>query len=169
MLSGAVALALLGAGVLASSARADEEVDADVGGGVAGIQATLTVESPTLFGDIDNNDYATVDGRVSAGRSAQGRRQPHASAVNQKFGPIKVKSLFTKISGNRTGDPYAAGQSVLKGIEIAGTKLGALDVTCIWDRSGPRGATTVTDLNRQRRTTQRRTPPPRSRASARSC
>ncbi len=146
LLSGAIALALVGAGTLATSATADEEViNADVGGGAAGIQAFLLADTPVL--NVVDQDYVEVTHvypRVVLGKDGG---NPQAKfAVNQTVGPVKVKSLYQKISGARNGKPaFATAQSLLKGIDIAGTKIGALDVVCTWDRAGARGTTTVTD------------------------
>ncbi len=148
-ITGALAIALAGAGAVVTTAHAADPVpDADVGGGVAGLQATIHVESHTLLQPVVHEDYAeytVVQGRAVLGVNG-GRRE--ASIVNKTVGPVKVKALSGIISGNRRGTPYATAQTVLTGIDISGTKIGVLDTTCIWDEAGgPRGAVTVTDAN----------------------
>ncbi|MBA2609162.1 MAG: hypothetical protein H0U92_09505 [Actinobacteria bacterium] len=151
LITGAIALALVGVGSLHSPAQADE-FDADVGGGVATIQAVVKAGAPAVLRPVRNADYAqyTVTyGRTVLGSNG-GRRE--ASVLNKTVGPVSVKASSNVISGNRNGLPYATAQTVLTGINItgintAGIKLGVLDTSCTWDRTGPRGETTVTDLN----------------------
>ncbi|MEY2399249.1 MAG: hypothetical protein QOJ00_2423 [Actinomycetota bacterium] len=148
LITGAVATALVGAGLLATSAKAaDDPFDANVGGGVAGIQATVNIYSPTIFNNVNNNDYATltvVTPRVELGKNG-GKKD--ASVVNKAVGPVSVKAISETIRGNRTGLPYATARSVLTGISIGATKIGALDVNCTWDRDGARGSTTLVEAN----------------------
>jgi len=148
LVSGAIALALVGAGTLATSATADPVIDADVGGGVAGIQAVVRLESSSLINalfDEDIFEYSVVQGRAAIGKNG-GKKE--VSTVNKTVGPVTVKALSGTVSGKRTGDPYATARTVLAGIDIAGTKIGVLDTTCTWDEAGgARGSTTVTDAN----------------------
>jgi hypothetical protein len=148
LVTGAVALALAGAGALAPSARADDLVDADVGGGVAALQAAVEIGAPTILQPLKNEDYArytVVYGRAVLGTNGGSRE---ASAVNKAIGPVSIKAAYNKISGNRRGTPFATAQSTLLGVDINGTKLGTLDVSCTWDYAGgSRGTTVVTDVN----------------------
>ena len=148
LLTGAVALALVATGSLMTSAHADDEViDADVGGGVAGIVAEVEIGS-TLFHDPLDKDYATISVAVPRAVLPANGGSFTKGAANRTVGPVKVKALWEAISGSRTGVPaFATAQSILTGIEIGATKIRALDVTCTWDLTGPRGATTVTDIN----------------------
>lgn len=148
LVSGAIALALVGVGTLATSAGAADPIDADVGGGVAGIQAVVYLESPTLLNPLVNEDfaeYSVVQGRAVIGKNG-GSKAAHT--VNQTVGPVSVKAISNTVSGKRNGNPFATARTILTGINIAGTKLGALDTTCTWsDAGGATGSTTVTDVN----------------------
>ncbi|MEY2468880.1 MAG: hypothetical protein QOF21_1578 [Actinomycetota bacterium] len=148
LLTGALALALLGGGSVATTARADEApIDADVGGGVAGIVAEVEIGS-TLFHDTLDKDYVTVSLVTPRAQLPASGGSFTKGAANKTVGPVKVKALWEAISGSRSGVPaFATGQSILTGVEIGATKIRALDVTCTWDLTGPRGATTITEVN----------------------
>jgi hypothetical protein len=140
------ALGLLATGSILTSAKADDTVyDADVGGGVAGIQAIVTAGSPLL--NTINKDYAEVTVVTPRVILPSDGGSFHAGALNKKVGPVSVKALSETISGSRTGIPsFATAESALAGVNIPGTNIAALDVTCTWDRDGAAGATTVTDI-----------------------
>lgn len=151
LITGALALALAGAGTIATSANAadPEPVDAEVGGGVAALQAKVEVGGDVVSTVLnDGNDYARYTltyGRAVLGPNGGSRE---ASALNKKIGPVTVRAAYNKISGNRRGTPFATAETNLLGVAINNIKFQALDVTCKWTYAdGSSGSTTVIDVN----------------------
>ena len=146
LITGAIALALVSVGAHATSAKADDDFDRDVGGGVAAIQAEGFLGSGLL--NVVNKQG--VDATVVYGRAVMGATGGNVTSklLDTTVGPVSVKAAYENIHGNRSGLPqYAAGRSVLTGLTIGSAKLRALDVSCLWDRSGASGSTTVVDAN----------------------
>lgn len=142
LLTGAVAVTLLGVGFIATSARAEETIDADVGGGVAGIQAHLEIGSP-LFNYL-NKDFVEADIVTPRAVLDKDGHAASAGAANRTVGPVNVKAIYEQIRGNRAGHPsFATAESTLTGITIGTTKIQALDVTCTWERNRDQGGTSA--------------------------
>ena len=154
LLIAASTLALLGSMVFVSAAHADDGLEADVGGGAAGIVGDVSLYSYPLS-LLPRNDNRTdgVELVVSTPRVEMGKRGGSKSAqvLNKTALGLSVRVVSETIKGNRQGNPYAQASSSLVGIrgvsgKLAGFSLGAINVSCLWNRAGASGETVVTDV-----------------------
>jgi hypothetical protein len=152
LIAASSALALLATGTFVSAARADV-VEADVGGGAAGVIADLTVQSwdlgPTLFKGNDRADYVVSTPRVVMGKNGG---NSSAGALNKVVAGLSVRAASETVKGNRRGTPFAEASSSLVDVHgttgaLAGVSIGALNVHCRWDTTGATGETTLVDAN----------------------
>ena len=143
---------MLATGSLVSGARADD-VQADVGGGAAGVIADLTLQSwdlgPTLFKGNDTADYVVSTPRVVMGKNGGNFS---VGGTNRTVAGLAIHAVNERIKGNRHGTPFAEANSDLVDIHgttgaLAGVSIGALNVHCRWDTTGATGETTVVDAN----------------------
>jgi hypothetical protein len=146
-------LALAATGTLTTGARADDPTyEADVGGGAAGIMATVTLQSYLLrdLGQQDYTELSVVNPRVVMGDHGGNYA---AKAVRQRVGPALVTADEVTVKGNRFGTPYAEATSKLADVSFVNgalkgtTALGAIETHCRWDRSGWVADTTITNVN----------------------
>jgi hypothetical protein len=162
LLVASTALALLGSMLFVSGVRADDVIiDTDVGGGAAGIVATLGVQSydiAPLFRDNDIVEYTVSIPRVAMGRNG-GNSTNKVTLVNQ--GALSVKAIVETVKGNRRGTPFAEASSTLTDVRftrgaLAGTALGTITSSCHWGRDNATvdnpygtgvGSTTLIDVN----------------------
>ncbi|MEY2417801.1 MAG: hypothetical protein QOG90_481 [Actinomycetota bacterium] len=153
LIAASSALALLTTGAFVSAAHGtDLPVDADVGGGAAGVVATLGLQSYDLSPLLQNNDTAELV--VSTPRVVMGKNGGNASAgaLTKVVAGLSVRAVSETVKGNRRGTPYAEASSTLADIRgttgaLAGVAISALTTHCRWDTNGAHGETTLVDVN----------------------
>lgn len=149
LLAAAAAVTTLATGLLTTGANANTDQGVDVGGGSAGIIATVGNQSYFLR-DLDRPDlvtYTVVRPSVVMGKNGGNKK---SGPVNQRVGPVTAKVLPVTIKGNRFGTPFAEGTAAVTDVTIGTTKIGTISTYCRWDKdNGAVGHTIVTDVNGQ--------------------
>lgn len=148
-------IVLLGAAALLTTglqtARADEVVDYDVGGGVAAVQVVVRAQDYNLRSLLRGNDELNYSNAPNAVILPKNGGTKTKQISNRRVSNlVSVKNGFVTITGKRNGTPFAAGESLLTNVAIAGTDIRAIHTTCNWSYGKePTGSVTITNANGQ--------------------
>lgn len=126
--------ALIGSLISAAPARA-AGVDADVGGGAAGLMALKI----TASGD---TSYVIEQPTVMMGKNGGAFRRRDVSTLKTVAGlerHLSVRGIDVAVSGNRGGTPFAKAAAVLSRVFLRGTDMDSMFVDCRWDLNAVTG------------------------------
>jgi hypothetical protein len=145
------AAALLATGL--QTARAEDVVDYDVGGGVAAVVVQVQAQDNNFrsLPAFKGNDVVTVAKPYDVVILGKNGGTKKLSIVDKKVSNlVSVKAGFVTITGKRNGQPFANGESLLTGLNIKGTDIRALNTKCNWTNGqDPTGSVVVTNANGQ--------------------
>ncbi len=135
------------------TARADEVVDYDVGGGVAALYVKVHAQDYRLrdLPGLKGNDTVTAGKAYDVVILGKNGGTKKLSIADRKVSNLaSAKAGFVTITGKRNGQPFANGESLLTGVNIKGTDIRAINTKCNWTNGqDPTGSVTITNANGQ--------------------
>jgi hypothetical protein len=137
-----VAASVLGLVATFMPAAHADDIDTDVGGGIAPIIAVVGVGSQHLYdlGYEETTELTIADPQAVLPRDGGTFK---VAAVDQQVSLVHAKAVSGQITGRRDGNPFAAASTSLADVTVGATKFGTISTQCRWDTRASTASTSI--------------------------